>query len=431
MKIRGRALCLLYALAAGWIFLATPRIQANSVEVDWTTSGFSTSQVTINAGDEVDIVNFDDTVDLLVTGAAPERFSADIQPTDGYNVYYLPYVYNTPGTYSFSDEFANSVTVVVNALLQPLSVAITAPANNATFTAPATFDITAAPSGGTTPYSRVDFYVGTNLAGVAYSAPFTCTLSNLWMGNYNLSAVVTDANSNTASNSILVNVAPRMVTNFIASVDCGTIYSSGTILRGGYALTMGTGVEGGLEFAALNPSPNSTILLEISPQGTPVWGNTVQVYGIDGRNGTLSGSDYGAGTYLGSFPVPENTPDGQPLLFDITTFVKSAAGPFFAIVFTAGPDLFGSTTDYTTQPPGLFVVTPAPLPQLTATPAGNKITVTWPTNYSAGLSLQSTDHVGAGATWTPVITTPVLLGTQWVVTNPISAPNRFFRLSSQ
>lgn len=397
--------------------------------MDWTFSGFSTSHITINAGDEVDIFNYDYNFDLYVTGAPPESFYADIPPTDGYYVYYLPYVYNNPGTFSFSDDLGDSVTVTVNAL-NPLAVTITAPTNNATFTAPATFNVTAVPSGGVTPYGEVDFYVGTNLTGVAYSSPFTCTVSNLWMANHNISAVVTDNNFDTATNSIQVSVAPLMETNYIAPVDCATIYSSGSVLRI-TALTMGTGTEAGLEFASFNSSRYSAILLEISPQGTPVWGNTVQVYGIDGRNGTLLGSDYGSGTYLGSFPVAADTPDGQPLLFDVTSFVKSATGPYFGILFTAGPDLFGSTTDYTGQPPGLFVVGPAPLPQLTATRAGNQIIISWPTNYSAGLTLKSTEAIGKDATWSPVAQVPVLSGNRWVVTNSVSGTNLLFRLSSQ
>jgi hypothetical protein len=220
--------------------------------------------------------------------------------------------------------------------------------------------------------------------------------------------------------------ANTTVTNFIAPVDCATIYSSGSVLRI-TALTMGSSTEGGLEFAAFDSSPYSAVQLEISPQGTPVWGNTVQVYGIDGQNGTLAGSDYGAGTYLGSFPVAANTPDGQPLLFDVTSFVRSVKGPYFAIVFKAGPDLFGATGDYTSQPPGLFVAGPAPL--LTAARAGNQIIITWPTNNSTGLTLKSTGTLGKDAAWSPA-NQVVLSGNQWVVTNSISGTNRFFRLSS-
>jgi hypothetical protein len=162
--------------------------QAKIYEADWFSNGFSISYITINVGDEIDIVNFDPVFDLqLASGPPPEYFFSDIPAAEDF-VYYLPVVYNTPGTYVFSDEFGNSVTVTVIATLPPLSVTITSPTNNATFTAPATFAVGAVPFGGATPYAQMDFYVGTNLAGTSYSAPFTQTLTNLPVGNYNITA---------------------------------------------------------------------------------------------------------------------------------------------------------------------------------------------------------------------------------------------------
>jgi len=180
--------------------------RAGNVEVDWDSdNGFSVDDITINTGDEVDIYNYDDTFDLQVTGASPESFYVDVPPTDGVDVYYAYYVYSNPGTFSFSDEFGDSVTVTVDAA-EALSVSITAPTNDAVFTAPATFTITAEPAGGATPYAEVDFYVGTNLAGSAYSSPFSLTVTNLTAGSYDLSAVAIDNDFDTATNSILIDV---------------------------------------------------------------------------------------------------------------------------------------------------------------------------------------------------------------------------------
>ena len=271
--------------------------------------------------------------------------------------------------------------------------------------------------------------MGTNLTGAALQFAVYRHGEQSPGGNYIVSAVVTDNSLNTATNSIHLVVAAA-VTNFIAPVDCATIYSSGSVLRL-TALTMGTSTEGGLEFAGFNASSYSAILLEISPQGTPVWGNTVQVYGIAGRNGTLLGSDYGSGTYLGSFSVAANTPDGQPLLFDVTSFVKSANGPYFGILFKAGPDLFGSTGDYTSQPPGLIAVGLAPPPQLTAVRAGNQMIISWPASNSAGYSLKTSPTPGPGASWNAASPQAAQVGSQWMVTNSISNGSRFFRLSSQ
>ncbi len=429
MKLRMGSVRHLLCLIAGLFVFGTWQSQANTTEVDWTFSGFSTGQITINAGDEVDIVNLDYDFDLYLTGAPPESFSADIPPSDGYYVYYVPYIYYNPGTFSFSDEFGNSVTVTVNSI-QPLSVAITAPTNNAVFTAPATFDVTAVPAGGATPYFEVDFYVGTNWAGVAYGSPYTSTVTNLAAGSYNLSAVVTDDNFDTATDSVLVSVGGLVVTNTILPVDCATIYSSGSVLRI-TGLTLSASTQGGLEFAAFNASQYSSILLELNPSSLPMFDSTVDVYGFDGGTGTLTGSDYNSGTFIGTATFPPNPAYGQITTYDVTAFVKSTKEPYFGFILHAVGDVLSSTTVNYGTPPELYVIGPPPPPLLTATRAGNQIIISWPTNNAAGLSLKSSATLGAGASWNAVSPLPGLVGNQWVVTNSMSGPSRFFRLSSQ
>lgn len=205
MHVFHKIYCLI--LAAACTFCASHTMAA-IVQVNWDSNiGFSPSSVTINAGDEVDFVNFDDTFDLYITGAPPESFFGDAPPTDGFNLYYVPHVYNTTGTFSASDEFGNSVTITVNGVV-PLGVDITDPSSNAVFIAPATFSVTAVPTGGATPYFDVQFLVGTNDAGDITSSPFTTTVTNLPVGSYVISAIVTDNNFDVATNTIPVNVVP-------------------------------------------------------------------------------------------------------------------------------------------------------------------------------------------------------------------------------
>jgi len=97
----------------------------------------------------------------------------------------------------------------------------------------------------------------------------------------------------------------------------------------------------------------------------------------------------------------------------------------------AGDDIFSSTYINYGTPPELYAVIPVPFPSLTATRVGNQVIVSWTTNNAAGLSLKSSAKLGAGASWSTVSPLPVLLGNQWVVTNSVSGPSRFFRLSSQ
>ena len=429
MNLRiGTGGCLYWLITSLFVFV-TSQCQANTIEVDWTFSGFTTSQITINAGDEVDIVNLDYDYDLLLNGAPPEGFYVDIPPTDGYTEYYLPYIYNNPGTFSFSDEFGDMVTVIVSPIA-PLSVTITAPTNNAVFTAPATFAVTAMPAGGAAPYVEVQFFVGTNLTGVVYSSPFTSTVTNLPAGSYDISAVAIDDSFNTATNSILVTVGVQVVTNYLLPVDCADLYSSGAVDRGGYLDASGN-IQGGLEFAVFNASQDTSILLELNPYALPLFGPNVSVYGFDGGTGTLMSSNYNSGTLIGVWALPAGLGYGQAATFDVTAFVKSAKGPYFGFLLVAGGDVFSSTYINYGTPPELYAIGPLPPPLLTATRAGNQIIVSWPTNNANGLSLKTAVTPKSGATWNAVSPLPVLVGSNWVVTNSTSGSSGFFRLNSQ
>ena len=90
-------------------------------------------------------------------------------------------------------------------VLVPPTVSLTAPANGASFAAPAMLALaaTAADIDGTV--TNVAFYQGTALLGNATSAPFTFTTANLFAGSYGLTAVATD-NNGLSSTSSVVNV---------------------------------------------------------------------------------------------------------------------------------------------------------------------------------------------------------------------------------
>jgi len=60
--------------------------------------------------------------------------------------------------------------------------------------------------------------------------------------------------------------------------------------------------------------------------------------------------------------------------------------------------------------------------------SGANVIVMWPTNAS-GLALQSTTNLGSAAVWSTNSPAPVLVNGQYAVTNPVSASQRFFRLS--
>ena len=75
----------------------------------------------------------------------------------------------------------------------------------------------------------------------------------------------------------------------------------------------------------------------------------------------------------------------------------------------------------------VFGVSASPV-HLTVIPSGTSIILTWPTN-ATGFTLQSTTNVGSSAVWTTNSPAPVVVNGQFAVTNLLSGPQQFFRLS--
>ena len=71
---------------------------------------------------------------------------------------------------------------------QPPTAALTAPANGATFTAPATITINATASDTDGTVTRVDFFQGTTQIGSDTTSPYSFTWSNVPAGTYSLTA---------------------------------------------------------------------------------------------------------------------------------------------------------------------------------------------------------------------------------------------------
>jgi uncharacterized repeat protein (TIGR03803 family) len=68
-----------------------------------------------------------------------------------------------------------------------------------------------------------------------------------------------------------------------------------------------------------------------------------------------------------------------------------------------------------------------PGPQLTLTPAGPNVILTWPSN-ATGFTLQSTTNLDSPV-WTTNSSAPAVINGQNTVTNPISGAQQFYRLS--
>ena len=85
---------------------------------------------------------------------------------------------------------SNAVNITVDVLP---TVALTTPANGATYSAPASITLNATASSGTTTISKVEFYNGNALLGTSTSSPYSFTWSNIGVGGYTLTAKAYDS----------------------------------------------------------------------------------------------------------------------------------------------------------------------------------------------------------------------------------------------
>jgi beta-glucanase (GH16 family) len=97
------------------------------------------------------------------------------------------------------------------------TVSLTAPANGASFTAPASINITATAADTDGTISKVDFYNGNTLLGSDATSPYSYSWTNVPAGNYTISAVATDnggLTTTSATRSVSVTAsAPNLALN--------------------------------------------------------------------------------------------------------------------------------------------------------------------------------------------------------------------------
>jgi hypothetical protein len=100
------------------------------------------------------------------------------------------------------------VAITVEAANQPPAAALTAPADGAVYTAPATIALTATASDPEGSLTAVEFFAGSSLLGTATTPPFSLTWTAVPAGTYALTAVASDAaGARTTSGVVSVTVA--------------------------------------------------------------------------------------------------------------------------------------------------------------------------------------------------------------------------------
>ena len=117
---------------------------------------------------------------------------------------------HNPGT-AATGVFDNVVVRTPAPVNQAPTVALTAPANGATFPAPGTVTINANASDTDGTVAKVEFYNGTTLLGADTTAPYSYTWSGVPTGTYTLKAIATDnggAATTSATRTITVGTPP-------------------------------------------------------------------------------------------------------------------------------------------------------------------------------------------------------------------------------
>ena len=119
-------------------------------------------------------------------------------------------IWNTPPDYCPSCGWYQDLGQCGSSSNQPPSVALTSPANGATFTAGANITLSANASDSDGTVSKVEFFNGSASLGAKTTTPYSVTWSNVPAGSYTLKAVATDNGGlSTTSSTVSITVNPN------------------------------------------------------------------------------------------------------------------------------------------------------------------------------------------------------------------------------
>jgi hypothetical protein len=127
------------------------------------------------------------------------------------NMYVGLAVMSGDGSVGATAELDNVVVQAVAPLNQPPTVALTAPANGASFAAPAPVTVSASASDADGTIASVSFFANGTAIGTATTSPYSVTWSNVAAGTYSLTAVAADddgATTTSSARSITVGTPP-------------------------------------------------------------------------------------------------------------------------------------------------------------------------------------------------------------------------------
>jgi hypothetical protein len=186
-----------------------PTVSITSPVIGATLTG--TVSVSANASDNVGVASVTFKVDGTTIGSADTSAPYGISWNTGSvpaGAHALTAVArDAAGNVTTSSSVSVLIQAATTTNMAP-SVSLSAPANGATFIAPASFTISATASDTNGTVARVDFYAGSTLIGMDTSSPYSISWSNVAAGVYTLTAVAQDndgATTKSAARSVTVN----------------------------------------------------------------------------------------------------------------------------------------------------------------------------------------------------------------------------------
>ena len=198
-----------------------------------------TANVTAN-GHAITKVQFYNGTNLLGEAAtAPYALTWSSVPAGSYSL-------SAQAVYDSGSIVGSAAATVTVTNLPPPTIALTSPANNAAFTAPATISLAANITANGHTITKVQFYNGTTLLGEDAAAPYVFTWSSIAAGTYSLSAqAVYDSGSTVASTPATVtvtNLPPPTIAlvspaNNAAFTAPATISLAANVTANGHAIT--------------------------------------------------------------------------------------------------------------------------------------------------------------------------------------------------
>jgi hypothetical protein len=299
-----------------------------------------------------------------------------------------------------------AVSVNVNNALP--SVTMTSPANNTTYAAPATVNLTASvtPNGHT--ITAVKFYNGSTLLGQSTTAPYTCAWNNVGAAVYGVNATAVYDSGSTVNSSVLtVNVTNQTVVNGLTfAATSGTISApfyitnNNAIVQPAYT-TLSLAGQAVYNFN-VSAAGNYVVTAQVNAPGTDNNSFFVNIDAQPTDPGMIwdvpvtSGFASQTVSWRGNGTADTNSPSGMTAQYAPAVFNLSAGTHQLIVCGREGMVQLGTITiaPYTSQsaPPTVSIATPAN----NATVSGPSVTIS--ANASSSVGVANVQFVLDGAT---------------------------------